>query len=50
MNFHSHVNKEVISNYLLRGAYSHTTARRMVSAYTQRDVQLIKVAPDDGLT
>ena len=29
--------------------YSHTTARRMVSAYTKCDVQLIKVAPDDGL-
>ena len=29
--------------------YSHTTATRMVSAYTKCDVQLIKVAPDDGL-
>ena len=28
---------------------SHTTATRMVSTYTKRDVQLIKVAPDDGL-
>ena len=30
-------------------AYSHTTARRVVPAYTKCDVQLIKVAPDDGL-
>ena len=30
--------------------YSHTTARRMVPVYTKCDVQLIKVAPDDGLT
>ena len=29
--------------------YSHTTATRMVPAYTKRDVQLIKVAPDDRL-
>ena len=29
--------------------YSHTTARRTVPAYTKCDVQLIKVAPDDGL-
>ena len=29
--------------------YSHTTATRMVPAYTKSDVQLIKVAPDDGL-
>ena len=29
--------------------YSPTTARRMVSAYTKCVVQLIKVAPDDGL-
>ena len=34
--------------WLLCG-YSHTTARRMVPAYTKCDVQLIKVAPDDGL-
>ena len=27
----------------------HTTARRMAPAYTKCDVQLIKVAPDDGL-
>ena len=27
----------------------HTTGRRVVSAYTKCDVQLIKVAPDDGL-
>ena len=32
------------------GGYSHTTDRRMVPAYTKCDVQLIKVAPDDGLT
>jgi hypothetical protein len=30
--------------------YSHTTATRMIPAYTKCDVQLIKVAPDDGLT
>ena len=30
--------------------YSHTTDRRMVPAYTKCDVQLIKVAPDDGIT
>ena len=30
-------------------SYNHTTARRMVPAYTKCDVQLIKVAPDDGL-
>ena len=29
--------------------YSHTTARRMVPAYTKCDVQLIEVAPDDGI-
>ena len=29
--------------------YSHTTATRMVPAYTKCDVQLIKVAPEDGL-
>ena len=29
--------------------YSHTAATRMVPTYTKRDVQLIKVAPDDGL-
>ena len=29
--------------------YSHTIARRMVSAYKKYDVQLIKVAPGDGL-
>jgi hypothetical protein len=29
--------------------YSHTTDRRMVPAYTKYDIQLIKVAPDDGL-
>ena len=34
--------------WLLCG-YSHTTARHLVLAYTKRDVQLIKVAPDDGL-
>ena len=34
--------------WLLCG-YSHTTARRMVPAYTKSDIQLIKVAPDDGL-
>ena len=34
--------------WLLCG-YSHTTARRMVPAYTKCDVQLINVAPDDGL-
>ena len=34
--------------WLLCG-YSHTKARRMVPAYTKCDVQLIKVAPDDGL-
>ncbi len=34
--------------WLLCG-YSHTTATRMVPAYTKCDVQLIKVAPDDGL-
>ena len=34
--------------WLLCG-YSHTTARRMVPAYTKCDVQLIKVAPEDGL-
>ena len=28
---------------------NHTTATRMVPAYTECDVQLIKVAPDDGL-
>ena len=30
-------------------SYNHTTARRMVQAYTKCDVQLIKFAPDDGL-
>ena len=34
--------------WLLCG-YSHTTATRMVPAYTKCDVQLIKVAPEDGL-
>ena len=34
--------------WLLCG-YSNTTASRMVPAYTKCDVQLIKVAPDDGL-
>ena len=34
--------------WLLCG-YSHATARRMVPAYTKCDIQLIKVAPDDGL-
>ena len=34
--------------WLLFG-YSHTTARRMVPAYTKCNIQLIKVAPDDGL-
>ena len=29
--------------------FSHTTATRMVPAYTKCDVQLIKVAPDDVL-
>ena len=29
--------------------YSHTTARRMVPACTKCDVQLMKVAADDGL-
>ena len=29
--------------------YSHTTATPMVLAYTKCDVQLTKVAPDDGL-
>ena len=29
--------------------YSHTTARRMVPAYTKYDVQLIKVVPEDGI-
>ena len=33
----------------LRLDYSHTTARRMVPACTKCYVQLIKVAPDDGL-
>ena len=37
-----------IRRYMLCG-YSHTTARRMVPAYTKCDVQLIKCAPDDGL-
>ena len=30
--------------------YFPLDARRMVPAYTKCDVQLIKVAPDDGLT
>ena len=34
--------------WLLCG-YSHTTARRMVPAYTKYDVQLIKVDAEDGL-
>ena len=34
--------------WLLCG-YSYTIARRMVPAYTKCYVQLIKVAPDDGL-
>ena len=34
---------------VIRLGYSHTTARRMAPAYTKCDVQLIKVAPDDGL-
>ena len=34
---------------LLLCGYSHTTARRMVPAYTKCDVQLTKVAPEDGL-
>ena len=34
--------------WLLCG-YSLTTARSMVPAYTKCDVQLIKVAPDDGV-
>ena len=29
--------------------YKHTTARRMVPAYTKCDIQLQNVAPDDGL-
>ena len=28
---------------------SHTTDRLMLLAYTKCDVQLLKVAPDDGL-
>ena len=31
------------------GGYSHTTARRMVPTYAKCDVELIKVAPEDGL-
>ena len=39
-----------ISRYVwLLFCYSHTTVRRMVPAYTKYDVQLIKVAPEDGL-
>ena len=38
------------SESLCRLRYSHTTARRMVPAYSKCDAQLIKVAPDDGLT
>ena len=34
--------------WLLCG-YSHTTATRMVPAYTKCDVQLLKFAPDDGI-
>ena len=34
--------------WLLCGC-NHTTARRMVPTYTKCGVQLIKVAPDDGL-
>ena len=29
--------------------YNHTTARLMISAYTNCDIQLQNVAPDDGL-
>ena len=40
-----------VSDYIsLLCGYSHTITRRIVSAYTKCDVQLIKVAPDDGLT
>ena len=35
--------------WLVAIATNHTTARRMVPAYTKCDVQLIKVAPEDGL-
>ena len=34
--------------WLLCG-YSHTTATCVVPAYIKNDIQLIKVAPDDGL-
>ena len=40
---------EAKKQHLRDVGYSHTTARRMVPAYTKCDVQLIKVAPDDGL-
>ena len=29
--------------------YSHTISRRMVPTYTKWDVQLLKVAPEDGI-
>ena len=44
----SHLVNAGICRYHTCG-YSHTTAGRMVLAYTKCDVQLIKVAPDDGL-
>ena len=37
------------SHLVYAGGYSHTTARRMVPAYTKCDIQLIKIAPEDGL-
>ena len=46
----SHLVYASICRYIwLLCGYSHTTARLMVPAYTKCDIQLIKVAPDDGL-
>ena len=50
INCTSHLVYAGICRYVsLLCGYSPTTARRMVPAYTKRDVQLIKVALDDGL-
>ena len=50
MSCTSHVVYAGICRYVwLLCGYNHITARRMVPAYTKCDVQLIKVAPEDGL-
>ena len=44
-----HIPPSLSTDVWLLCGYNHTTARRMVPAYTKCDVQLIKVAPDGGL-